>query len=42
MTFTLSGALGGSFNLSIYRVDSATLQVTYNVQVKLNYNATPT
>lgn len=39
MQFTLDGAIGGNFTLSIYRVDPATLQVTYNVAVTLNYNA---
>lgn len=39
MTFTLNNAIGGSFNLSIYRVDPATLQVTYNKKVQLPYNA---
>jgi hypothetical protein len=39
MTFKLDGVTGGTFNLSIYRVDSATLTVTYNKQVTLNYNA---
>lgn len=40
MQFTLDGVSGGTFNLSVYRVDPTTLQVTYNMQTKLNYNAT--
>jgi hypothetical protein len=39
MTFKLDGITGGTFNLSIYRVDPATLMVTYNKQITLNYNA---
>jgi hypothetical protein len=39
MEFRLSSVQGGTFNLSIYRVDSATLQVTYNKQVTVNFNA---
>lgn len=39
MTFTLDNAIGGTFNLSIYRVDPTTLQVTYNKKVQVVYNA---
>ena len=39
MQFTLDGAIGGNFTLSIYRVDPATLQVNKNVAVTLNYNS---
>jgi hypothetical protein len=41
MTFKLDGVSGGTFNLSIYRTDPVTLQVTYNKQVTINYNASP-
>lgn len=40
MKFTLNSAIGGTFNLSIYRVDPSTLQVTYNKEVTLPFNAT--
>ncbi len=39
MNFTLSGAVGGSFNLSFTRIDS-TLKVNYSSEVTLAYNAT--
>ena len=40
MEFSLEGANGGTFNLSIYRTDPKTLQVTYSKEVSLNFNAT--
>lgn len=39
MTFTLNNAVGGTFALQIYRVDPATLQVSYNKEVTIAYNA---